>query len=63
MTENVEVPDALVAIGDQIQETVSNSLYPIAAVIILAEDGNVEIRAQLDEPTMREALFYIAETF
>jgi len=59
----VEVPDALVAIGDQIQETVSNSLYPIAAVIILAEDGNVEIRAQLDEPTMREALFYIAETF
>lgn len=54
---------ALRALGDQIQAIVQSANVPIAGIVVIAQNGAVEVRSSIDSETMKEVLAEIAKNF
>lgn len=54
-------PSALLAIGDQVEEILRRSTYPIAGFVIFAQDGAVEYRSPYPRELMRTRLASAAD--
>jgi hypothetical protein len=52
---------ALTALGDQVQEVLVQSPYPIAGFVIFAVDGKVEYRSPFSREYLKEQLTAAAE--
>jgi len=59
VAEHVVPP--LLALGDQVQEILSRSPYPIAGFVILAVDGSAEYRSPWPREVFKENLTRAAE--
>lgn len=63
MDEDEQNAVALRALGDQIQAIVERATVPIAGIVVIAQNGAVEVRSSIDSETMKEVLAEIAENF
>jgi hypothetical protein len=52
---------AMVALGDQVQQAIDNSGLPVGAFVLIAATGNTEYRTRWGMDALKQVLFNVAE--
>jgi len=52
---------SMMALGDQVQQSIDNSGLPVRGFVLIAETGNVEYRTRWSREDFKQVLFRVAE--